>query len=299
MIKPGPVYVAVAAVTLLLVGSGRAAAQTLDTTLNVRSGARLSVSNLSGTITIQSWRRSAIRVEAEYDQARVEIDDSPSHVRVRTVARRGHSEVDYVITVPERTAVEAGGISSDIQVEDVCGEAILNSVSGDVSLRCAEGDVTVQSVSGDVMVADVRGRVDVGSTSGDVAVSEVRGEASARSVSGEILLDGIEGDAAEAETVSGDIVFAGPIRERGRYRFESHSGDVIVRVAGNLNATIGVSTFSGELESDFPIVLSQGGRAGREWEFTLGSGSARLNLRSFSGTIYLRRGTGARPRREE
>jgi DUF4097 and DUF4098 domain-containing protein YvlB len=297
MIRFGPVYLAVAAVTLFLAGSARG--QTLDTTLSVRSGARLSVSNMSGTITIRSWRRSAIRVEAEYDQARVEIDDSPSHVRVRTVARRGHRDVDYVITVPERTAVEAGGISSDIEVDGVCGEAILNSVSGDVGLRCAEGDVTVQSVSGDVTVSRVRGMVDVGSTSGDVSVAEVRGDVSARSVSGEILLDGIEGDAAEAETVSGDIVFAGPIRDRGRYRFESHSGDVIVRVAGSLNATIGVSTFSGELESDFPITLSQGGRAGREWEFTIGSGSARLNLRSFSGTIYLRRGTSTTPRREE
>jgi hypothetical protein len=73
-----------------------------------------------------------------------------------------------------------------------------------------------------------------------------------------------------------------------------------VRTEGELNATVSVSTFSGDLESDWPITITPGpGRRmhGQEWEFTVGNGGARLNLESFSGTIYLRRGSS--PRRED
>lgn len=291
---------AVIAVIAGTAGAGALSAQTLDTTLAARSGTRLSVSNISGTVTVRSWGRNQIRVAAEYDRARVEVDESPGRVSVRTVSRRGDADVDYTITVPNNTSVEVNAVSSDIDVSGVCGAASLNSVSGDVNLVCGSGDVAVQSVSGDVGVSNIRGRLDAGSTSGDVAVNGVRGDVNAHSVSGDISLDAVDGREIGAETVSGSIEFAGRMADNGRYRFEAHSGDVTVRPAGSLNATINVSTFSGDFESDFPIVLTPGSRVRREWEFTLGNGGAQVTLRSFSGGIYLRRGAGgAAPKREE
>ena len=291
---------AVTAALAILLGAGSALAQeSLDTAFTVRSGARLSVSNLSGTITVRVWNRSQIRVEADYERgARVEIDDGPSRVSVRTLTRRGDSDVEYTITVPQGTAVDVNAVSSDLDVSGVCGEVNLNTVSGDVTVSCTQGDAAMQSVSGDVLVTDARGPLEVGSTSGDVEVRGARGAVSAHSVSGDVTLAQIDADDVGAETVSGEILYSGRILDNGRYRFEAHSGDVTVRVAGTLNATIDVSTFSGDLDSDFPMVLSPGGRPSREWQFTQGNGSARLRLRSFSGTIYLRRG-GAAPNREE
>lgn len=292
---------AVAAVATILLAApapGRAQ-ERLDTTLTVRTGARLSVSNVSGTVTVHAWNRSQVRIQADYERgARVELDEGPSRVSVRTVARRGSSEVDYTITVPGGTAVDVNAVSSDVDVSGVCGEVNLTSVSGDVTVACARGDAQVQSVSGDVLVSDVRGSVDAGSTSGDVEVRGAQGGVSAHSVSGDITLAQIDGDDVGAETVSGEIDYAGRILDNGRYRFESHSGDVTVHLSGTVNATIDVSTFSGDLDSDFPLELIPGGRPSREWQFRLGNGGARLRLRSFSGTIYLRRG-GAAPNREE
>lgn len=291
---------AIIAVVMGTAGARALAAQTLDTTLAVRSGTRLSVSNVSGTVAVRAWGRQQIRVEAEYDRARVEVDEGPGRVSVRTVSRRGDAEVDYTITVPHNTAVEVNAVSSDVDVSGVCGGAHLNSVSGDVRLVCGSGDVAAQSVSGDVSVSSIRGPLEVGSTSGDVAVTGVRGDVSAHSVSGDISLNEVDGRDVGAETVSGEIIFSGRMADNGRYRFESHSGDVTVRAAGGLNATINVSTFNGDFESDFPIVLTPGSRVQREWEFALGNGGARVTLRSFSGSIYLRRGAGgAAPKREE
>jgi DUF4097 and DUF4098 domain-containing protein YvlB len=278
----------------------RAGAQTLDTSVAVRAGARLELQNISGSVQVRASRRQDVRIHVEYDRARIEIDASPSSVQIRTVPRRGMGDADYTIEVPVGMGLTVNGISSDIDVRDVCGEAELQSVSGEVRLACAQGNVSVQSVSGDVTVGDVRGRLEVTSTSGDVTVHNARADVTAHSVSGDVVLDRVEGQDVSAETVSGEVGFGGPIREGGRYRFQSHSGDVTIRPDGALSATISVSTFSGDLESDFPVTLTpgQGRFRPREFEFTVGSGNARLTLASFSGTIYLRRG-GSAGRKEE
>ncbi len=277
-----------------------ARAQTLDTTVTVRAGARLELQNISGSVQVRAGHRQDVRIHVEYDRARIEIDASPSSVQIRTVPRRGMGDADYTIEVPVGMGLTVNGISSDIDVRDVCGEAELQSVSGEVRLACAQGNVSVQSVSGDVAVGDVRGRLEVTATSGDVTVHNARADVTAHSVSGDVVLDHVEGQDVSAESVSGDIGFSGPIRDGGRYRFQSHSGDVTIRPDGALSATISVSTFSGDLESDYPVTLTpgQGRFRPREFEFTIGSGNARLTLASFSGTIYLRRG-GSAGREEE
>jgi DUF4097 and DUF4098 domain-containing protein YvlB len=294
------VIIAVLAVAATALAPRALKAQEVDTTIAVRSGARFELNSVSGTVKIQTWGRQQIRVVAETDGARVDIDASGSSVSVRTVPRRGEGDVDFTITVPTNTAVEVHAISADVEVSGVCGAATLGSISGGVTLRCGNGDVQVESVSGDVQASDVRGHLEISSTSGDVDARTVHGEVSARSVSGDISLDRVDGQDVRAETVSGEIGFTGPIHDAGRYGFHSHSGDVTVRPDGDLNASVSVSTFSGDVESDWPMTINPGGGPvrPREWEFTIGTGSARLSLESFSGTIYLRRG-GAALRRGE
>jgi len=273
------------------------AQNTLDTTLTARAGTRLSVTNLSGDITIRAWDRAQVRIIAQYDRARVEVDEGPGRISVRSTYRRSDDDVEFTITVPNGTPVEVNGTATDVTLIGVCGEATVNTISGDVDAQCV-GESTISSVSGDVTVADARAGLEAGSTSGDVAVRGARGDVTAHSVSGDVQLSQVDGTDVSAETVAGEITYSGRILDNGRYRFEAHSGDVTVRVTGNLNAQISVGTFSGDFESDFPIELSPGSKMGREWEFRLGNGSARLRLRSFSGTIGLRRGSGGSPREE-
>jgi len=272
------------------------AAQTFDTTIAVRSGARLELHNMSGSIEIRATRRSEIHVNVEYDRARIEVDASANAVSLRTVPRRGGGEAAYTVEVPAGTPLQIGGLSSDISVRGVCGEAELQTLSGDVVLDCARGNIIARSTSGDVTVSDVRGRLEAGSTGGDVIVRDAQADVAAQSVSGEVTLEQVEGRDVSAETIGGEVLFSGPIADGGRYRFQSHSGDVTVRPTGRgLNATITVSTFSGDFETDYEVTLTQGGRIRpREIEFTIGNGGARLSLASFSGTVYLRRGIPGR-----
>lgn len=291
-----PIVLAVFLAAAALV-PGAVAAQSLDTTVAVRSGARFELNSVSGSVRIQTWSRPQMRVVAEADGARVEVDASPGDVSVRAEPRRGEGDVDFTITVPTGTPLEVHAISADVAAGGVCGEATLSSISGGVTLRCGAGDVQIESVSGDVDAADVRGRLEITSTSGEVTARQVHGDVAARSVSGDVTLERVDGQDVRAETVSGDIGFSGPIHQGGRYGFRSHSGDVTVRPDGDLSATVSVSTFSGDVESDWPMTINPGGPVGpRQWDFAIGAGGAHLTLESFSGTIYLRRGSAA-PRR--
>lgn len=292
-----PLRTAVTTVTLLALAAGSLRAQnSLDTAFAVSARPRLSVQSQSGTVEVRGWSRSQIRVQAEYDKARVEFDAAGSQVTVRTVHRRGSGEADYTISVPAGTAVEVNGMSVDVDINGVCGPVNLNAISGDMQVRCIEGDGQIQTVSGDVSVSDSRGRIEIGTTSGEIDLRGARGPVTVHAVSGDITLADIAGNEVDAETVSGDVEYSGRILDGGRYRFAAHSGDVTVYTTGNPNASISVSTFNGDFSSDFQIEIRPGSRVSREWEFQIGTGSARVRLASFSGSINLHRGTGSTPR---
>jgi hypothetical protein len=51
---------------------------------------------------------------------------------------------------------------------------------------------------------------------------------------------------------------------------------------------VSVATFNGAFSSSIPVTIERGHRA-RRFNFTLGSGSAKLELESFSGSVELAR----------
>ena len=63
--------VAIAACTLV---PGALRAQSVDSTISVRSGARFELQSVSGVVHIRAWNRSQVRVQAESDGARVDLD---------------------------------------------------------------------------------------------------------------------------------------------------------------------------------------------------------------------------------
>ena len=85
----------------------------------------------------------------------------------------------------------------------------------------------------------------------------------------------------------------------GRYSLSSHNGDITLALPPTANASVAVSTFNGEFESDFPVTVS-GGRKGKRFNFTLGNGGTPIELESFQGTIRLvRPGTVAAHRERD
>jgi DUF4097 and DUF4098 domain-containing protein YvlB len=262
--------------------------QQIDSTVPVERGQRLEVSSYAGDITVKTWDRNAVRVQAEPGgRTTVEIDRSATSVTVRTQGRRGPpSLVDLQITVPSWMALDLSGVNTDVSVVGARGPVSVETVQGQVEVEGGAGLVSLQSVQGSVSLSGAKGRLEAHSVNEDVRVSGSSGEVTAETVNGDITLSRVDGSSVTASSVNGDLDYDGSISNGGRYAFSTHNGDITVTVPEGSNAAVSVSTFNGEFESEFPVTLTET-RKGKRFSFTVGTGSAQMTLESFQGTIQL------------
>lgn len=280
-----------------VMGVGVAGAQEIDTVIPAPSGTRLHVSAMGGEVSVRAWNRGEVRVIADLkERDRLEISRTGSVIRVRPRSRYGvPRSVDLRVTVPAEMGIQVGGTNVDVDVRGVRGSVEVQTVQGDVVLEGGDRFVTVRSVHGDVVVRGARGRVRAETVNGEIRVGNVVGELAAETVNGDVFLEGVDADVVDAVTVNGEILYDGTIRDGGRYMFNTHNGDVIVFVPETANVTVSVSTFNGDFEPEFPVTIM--GTRDKRITFTLGDGSARLQLESFGGSIVLRRPRGGGPGR--
>jgi hypothetical protein len=276
-----------------------ALAQQTDTTVTVESGTRLSVNNYGGEIVVRAWGENRVRVRASHSsRTRIEIGRGSQSVTVRAVGFRGPPQLtDMEINAPRWMALNLSGNYTHITIEGVDATVAAETVDGDISLVGGSGAVTLKSVEGEVVVRGAKGRVDVGSIEGDIRISETTAEIVAETVDGDIILQRVDAAAVDANTVDGDIYYDGAIKDGGRYRFASHDGDLAVAIPERANVQVAVSTFDGEFDSCFPVQITETRK--RRFTFTIGNGSARLELETFDGDIELCRPGRIRPPRSD
>jgi DUF4097 and DUF4098 domain-containing protein YvlB len=260
-----------------------------DTTVTVKPDTRLVVENFGGGVTVSTWTRNAVRIEAEHStRAMVEIEMSDNILKVSSSGRRGPpSATDYTISMPKGMELRVNGVYTDVTVEGSEAEVRAQTVRGDISLRGGRGFVSLRSVQGEVKVRGARGRIEVASVNEAVEVADVVGEIQAETVNGDVTLENVTSSMIDASTVNGDICYSGAIAKDGHYRFATHNGDIGLGLPDDASATVSVSTFQGDFESVFKTRLTDSG--GKRFNFTLGSGSAEIALESFQGTIRLGR----------
>ena len=271
-----------------------ACAQGTDTTVTVQPNARVQIQNFSGSVTVRTWDRSAVRIVAEKtrrDEVRIRGRDAA--LTISTVSNRGApAPLDYEITVPSRASIDIGGTYTDISVEGVRGSITATTVQGSVTVRGGDGVISLKSVEGAVTLQDANGKIEVNGVNRGLILRNVTGDIAAETVNGSIVLDGIESSDIEAVTVNGRVTYDGTIRDRGRYRFGTHNGGIIISVPERANATFSAVTYQGRFSSRFTLpigALEATGGPRRRASFTLGNGSARIDAESFQGDIVLAR----------
>jgi DUF4097 and DUF4098 domain-containing protein YvlB len=263
--------------------------QGTDTTVPVPAGTRLGVSNHAGTTRITSWDRSEVRIRAQHGSRDVvEIELRGSVLSVESDRVHGMSYVDYEITVPRAMPVSVEGVENDVTIEGVAGAIEVGTVEGGITVRAAGGELSLNSVEGDITVDGGRTRVAVTSVDGTVTVTGARGAVSVEAVDGDITLENVESADVDLGTVDGDVMYQGTVQDGGRYRLTTHDGNIVLAAPAGINAAVSVATFDGTFEADpaFSVQVSQV-RPGRRFSFTLGTGSARVELESFEGMIRL------------
>jgi hypothetical protein len=260
--------------------------QQTDSTVPVRAGARLDVDNFGGEIAVKTWTKNAVRVEASHSSRdRIVIDASEQRVRVKSEGRRGPSQVDYTITVPTWMALTLKGVYTDINVTGADNEVTAETVQGEIRVLGGSGNMSLKSVQGAVTLEKARGRIDLSSVNEEIKATDISGDLSVDAVNGDIRLTRIESANVEASTVNGDVIYDGTIKDGGRYRFATHDGGLRIAIPEKSNVSITVATFNGDFNACFPVQLQA--RTKHRFSFTIGSGSARLELESFNGDIRL------------
>ena len=264
-------------------------AQQTDTQVAVKPGIRLDVNNFGGGIVVKAWNQNAVRVHAEHSSRDyVDVNLETSVLTVKATSRRGPpGVVDYTITAPAWMALNLSGVSVDIEVDGSQAAITAETVNGEVKVRGGSGFISLKSVEGAVALQDAKGHVEVHTVNDDVTLTDVSGDITAETVSGGIDLEGIQSANVDVSTVSGDVTYQGTLNDAGHYRFSTHNGDVTIAVPEKTNATVSVATFNGDFDSSFPVSVT--GTTKHRFGFTIGTGSARIELETFNGDIKLRR----------
>ncbi|MGH7712338.1 MAG: DUF4097 family beta strand repeat-containing protein [Gemmatimonadaceae bacterium] len=265
----------------------------IDTTVSFSPNGTIDLSTISGDIIVTGWSRNEARIKAYSERGRLRFSASSSRIEIEAESRRGRmGQTRYELSVPQGARLVLESTSGDVQARDVNGPAEVRTTSGDIVLQGATGHIEISTTSGDIEASRLRGDIQVSAVSGEFDVSDVEGTIHVETVSSDIVLRSVRVREATAETVSGEIIYEGGIARDGRYDFRSHSGNVTIRVPANTSARFQVETYSGELDSDFPITLMPGERARnrpRRFEFNVGGGEARIVAETFSGDILLER----------
>lgn len=269
-------------------GTGaEAEAEAIDKTFEVGPQGELSVTNVSGQITVTGTDATAITVHAtkrgsrrRMENTRIEIEHAGNRVSLRTrgdhagpTGIRGNvCSVDYIIQVPHACEIQAEGVSADI------------------SVRHTRGDVSIKAVSGDVDIADVSGECSVTTVSGDVMANALEGELRLRTTSGDATVRAGRLPRFNLNTVSGDLSIDTPLASGEHYLAKTVSGDLRIAVPAGTGATVQMKSVSGEVSSDLPAEIIKSSR--RNWQGRINGGGANVEMHSVSGDLRIALSSG-------
>ncbi len=237
-----------------------AAAQTdFEWTGQLAPGQRIEIIGVNGAIRASAATDGNVVVTAVKRQGR---KGSASDVRVETVAHAGGVTVCAVYPAPTGSpanSCQAGGHGR-------------NDIDNDTAV-----DFTVQVPAGIGLFART--------VNGSIDANGLRSDADASTVNGSVTV--ATSGSARATTVNGTINAAMGRAPSGG-KFSTVNGQVTLQLPAATNATVRVSTVSGEIRSDFPLQIDAD-RGPKHAEGVIGSGGQRLDISTVNGAVTLLR----------
>ncbi len=175
--------------------------------------------------------------------------------------------IDYEVTLPRASSIEASTGSGDVELQDVGLRFKGSSGSGSVRARNVQGPANLDTGSGDIELTQ--------SAPGDVR---------AQTGSGNIRLNNISGG-LKAGTGSGDIEVSGnPATD---WKVDTGSGSVRLTVGSSAHFTLNASTGSGTIRTQQPIAM-QGELNHHHVSGTVNGGGPTLRISTGSGDVEIK-----------
>src|SRR3984893_12737610 len=214
-----------------------------------------------------------INIETEQVGERVDV----STTVLDTAAPPAELEANFQITVPEETELQLRTQTGLIYVEQVMGDMTLQSVAGDVHLKEVSGYIVVKTTNGSLVCTQCAGKLDFSSVSGNA----------------QLLQPGLTN--VNLFTTSGNILFDGDFIRTGIYTMRSGKGTVEVHFSGNDSFDLKAQTATGTVDNQAEAYLKPDSHGMKHMASkftkglfgTVGSGLAKVELSSYSGTIRI------------
>jgi DUF4097 and DUF4098 domain-containing protein YvlB len=263
-----------------------ASAYRIEKHFSVEGRPVVTIHNASGRIQVNSWNKPEVMVLGDHGSNSVDVDteQAGSRIEISTrilndAARGADLQVDYKVTVPDETQLEIRTDTGAIVVESVHGNLTFDTLAADVNLSNVGGVVVVTTADGSVVCT----RCD-----GDSFKAE--------SVSGSVQLLQPVMDRVSVHTTAGNIFFDGDFLSHGVYSFRSDTGNTEVHFGNASSFDLSASSMHGTVFSQAALQPDKHGthktkppKFSNSLFGTVGSGNAKVELYSFSGTIKILR----------
>ena len=252
------------------------------------------ISNVSGSVTIEGWRRSEIEVTGELGRnvERLDFIRDGDHTIIKVVypRRNRSSGSELNIKLPQDSDVNVTTVSADVDIEKVKGEQRLTTVSGDLNIGLEGDRLYAKTVSGDVDIVGGKQAADVEATSvsGDVT-AEFAGEASMNTVSGDLALDGGVMTRVRMKTTNGDMDLVAKLDPNASVEMDTVNGDIDIRFNGSSDFAVDIETLNGDIDTCMGLEGQRKERygPGRYLRESVGSGARRFHIRTINGDVEL------------
>jgi len=238
----------------------------------------------NGRIEVKSWKNSEVVVAASQASNKISIDTEQAGARIDVTATiadnaapAGDLEANFQLTVPEETELQLRTQTGLVYVEQVMGDMTLQSVAGEIHLKEVSGYIVVRTTVGSLVCTQCAGKLDFNSISGNA----------------QVLQPGLT--SVTLFTMTGNILYDGDFIRTGIYTMKSGKGTVEVHFSGNDSFDLKAQTATGTVDNQAEAYLKPDSHGVRHMASkftkglfgTVGSGLAKVELSSYSGTIRI------------
>lgn len=244
----------------------------------------------AGSVRLRAWDLDSLHVRGAVDGGSLFLGGARGAWKLMVESDGdGMAPAELDIRLPRGAQVSVKTVTATIIASDVSGW--FNSVSGDVILSGTTRRLEAETLDGDIAISGSSPWLSARTGSGTIKVEGLFRDVRASSVSGGISILNKLVDRGRFESVTGDIRYRGRFAPESAMEFDSHAGTITLVLPGNVAARFRLTTILGTIENTFsadrPTSRPEG--VGEDLEFTAGDAAAGVVVRSFKGTIRLRR----------
>ena len=279
---------------MLMLASPLAAQKKIERKIPLGMEGAFRIMNMVGSVVVHGWNKDTVLIRgtlAPGDQFYAGGGYTGAKMFIESANERDPKPTNLEIWVPAHVRLWVKTATANIDVQGVDGGLDLYTVSATIDVTGNPHELNAEAIDGDIHVAGSPSWLRAKSASGAVTFRGASSDAGISTVSGAVKIEGGVFERTKVETVTGNVSFNGRLDRSGTFDFDTHSGAIDIAVPDKTNASFAVVTIAGSIANNVSRTSPTTGRFGRGSELTTetGDGGAKISVRTFKGSVTLRR----------